>query len=179
MLQLTHAMAAAMNPSSPPTPVRPRISALHSPSDSQMATYAAFLAHSKKSTDRGFFRTFIAGKRTVERSAAPQQPMRARWNRKWGRTEKVDDILKVGAKIQAKCVEYDAAEGKTRLSLKQMTPPPAGWVAPPPRPPRLRPKSPKRTRSCTTFPTVRGWGRSFGSQPPTTMVNHSLTDRVL
>jgi hypothetical protein len=95
MLQLTHAVAAAMNPSSPPTPVRPRISALHSPSDSQMATYAAFLAHSKKSTDRGFFRTFIAGKRTVERSAAPQQPMRARWNRKWGRAEKVCGALRI------------------------------------------------------------------------------------
>ena len=52
----------------------------------------------------------------------------------WARTEKVEDIVQVGQELQVKCVEFDAAEGKTRLSLKQMTPPPAGWVAPPPRP---------------------------------------------
>ena len=52
----------------------------------------------------------------------------------WSRTEKVEDVVKVGDSVKVKCVEYDAAEGKTRLSLKQMTPPPAGWVAPPPRP---------------------------------------------
>jgi polyribonucleotide nucleotidyltransferase len=48
----------------------------------------------------------------------------------WGRTEKVDDVLKVGDVIKAKCVEYDAQEGKTRLSLKQMTAPPEGYVPP-------------------------------------------------
>jgi polyribonucleotide nucleotidyltransferase len=52
----------------------------------------------------------------------------------WGRTEKVEDVVKVGDNIQAKCVEYSAMDGKTRMSFKQMTPPPAGWVAPPPRP---------------------------------------------
>lgn len=52
----------------------------------------------------------------------------------WARTEKVEDIVKVGQELKVKCVEFDAVEGKTRLSLKQMTPPPAGWVAPPPRP---------------------------------------------
>jgi polyribonucleotide nucleotidyltransferase len=51
----------------------------------------------------------------------------------WARTEKVEDVVKVGDVIKAKCVEFDAQEGKTRLSLKQMTAPPAGWVAPPPR----------------------------------------------
>jgi polyribonucleotide nucleotidyltransferase len=51
----------------------------------------------------------------------------------WARTEKVEDILKVGDVVKAKCVEFDAVEGKTRLSLKQMTPPPAGWTPPPPR----------------------------------------------
>lgn len=51
----------------------------------------------------------------------------------WGRTEKVEDVLKVGDEIKAKCIEYDAAEGKTRLSLKHMTEPPAGWTPPPPR----------------------------------------------
>ena len=52
----------------------------------------------------------------------------------WSRTEKVEDVVKVGQELKVKCVEFDAAEGKTRLSLKQMTAPPAGWVAPPPRP---------------------------------------------
>lgn len=52
----------------------------------------------------------------------------------WARTEKVEDVLKVGDVIKAKCVEYDAQEGKTRLSLKQMTAPPEGYVPPPPRP---------------------------------------------
>ncbi len=52
----------------------------------------------------------------------------------WQRTEKVEDVLKVGDVIQAKCVEFDAVEGKTRLSLKQMTAPPEGWTPPPPRP---------------------------------------------
>ena len=48
----------------------------------------------------------------------------------WARTEKVEDVLKVGDVIKAKCVEYDAQEGKTRLSLKQMTAPPEGYVPP-------------------------------------------------
>ncbi len=48
----------------------------------------------------------------------------------WSRTEKVEDVLKVGDAIKAKCVEYDAQEGKTRLSLKQMTAPPEGYVPP-------------------------------------------------
>ncbi len=52
----------------------------------------------------------------------------------WKRTEKVEDVVQVGQEIKVKCVEFDAAEGKTRLSIKQMTPPPAGWIAPPPRP---------------------------------------------
>ena len=60
----------------------------------------------------------------------------------WTRTEKVEDVLKVGDTVKAKCVEFDPIEGKTRFSLKQMTPPPAGWIPPPPRPsgpPRGRP----------------------------------------
>lgn len=51
----------------------------------------------------------------------------------WSRTEKVEDVVKVGDKVKVKCVEYDAQEGKTRLSLKQMTPPPEGYVPPAPR----------------------------------------------
>ncbi len=48
----------------------------------------------------------------------------------WARTEKVEDVLKVGQEIQAKVIEYDAQEGKTRLSLKQMQAPPEGYVPP-------------------------------------------------
>jgi polyribonucleotide nucleotidyltransferase len=51
----------------------------------------------------------------------------------WQRTENVEDVLQMGQEIEAKVIEYDAAEGKTRLSLKQMTPPPEGYVARPPR----------------------------------------------
>lgn len=48
----------------------------------------------------------------------------------WQRTENVEDVLQMGQEVEAKCVEYDAVEGKTRFSLKQMTAPPAGFVAP-------------------------------------------------
>ncbi len=51
----------------------------------------------------------------------------------WGRTERVEDVLKMGQEVEAKVIEYDAQEGKTRMSLKQMSAPPEGWVAPPPR----------------------------------------------
>jgi polyribonucleotide nucleotidyltransferase len=48
----------------------------------------------------------------------------------WGRTEKVEDVVKVGDHVKVKCIEYDPQEGKTRFSLKQMTPPPEGYVPP-------------------------------------------------
>ncbi len=44
----------------------------------------------------------------------------------WQRTEKVENVLKIGDEIKAICVEYDAVEGRTRLSLKQLTERPAG-----------------------------------------------------
>ncbi len=43
----------------------------------------------------------------------------------WKRTDQVEDVLQVGQQVKAKCIEYDAVEGKTRLSLKQMTERPA------------------------------------------------------
>jgi len=52
----------------------------------------------------------------------------------WKRTENVEDVLKMGQEVEAKVIEYDAMEGKTRLSLKQMTPPPEGWEPPVRRP---------------------------------------------
>ncbi len=51
----------------------------------------------------------------------------------WSRTENVEDVVNVGDTVQVKCVEYDAIEGRTRLSLKQMSAPPEGYRAPPPR----------------------------------------------
>lgn len=50
----------------------------------------------------------------------------------WQRTENVEDILKLGQEVEAKVIEYDPLEGKTRLSLKQMSAAPEGWT---PRPP--------------------------------------------
>lgn len=47
----------------------------------------------------------------------------------WKRTDQVEDVLKVGQQVKAKCIEYDAIEGKTRLSLKQMTDRPADMPA--------------------------------------------------
>jgi len=44
----------------------------------------------------------------------------------WKRTENVEDILNVGDEVKAKCVEYDSRDGKTRMSVKQMTEPPPG-----------------------------------------------------
>ena len=51
----------------------------------------------------------------------------------WKRTENVEDVVHVGQELQAKVVEYDAMEGKTRLSLKKMTAPPEGFQPPAPR----------------------------------------------
>ena len=52
----------------------------------------------------------------------------------WSRTENVEDVVKVGDEVQALCVEYDAKDGKTRLSLKQLQEKPEGYVERPPRP---------------------------------------------
>ncbi|OGJ77809.1 polyribonucleotide nucleotidyltransferase [Candidatus Peribacteria bacterium RIFOXYB1_FULL_57_12] len=49
----------------------------------------------------------------------------------WPRTEKVEDVLKMGDEVKAKCVEYDPIDGKTRMSLKQMSEPPEGFSMPP------------------------------------------------
>ncbi|TSC78704.1 MAG: polyribonucleotide nucleotidyltransferase [Candidatus Peregrinibacteria bacterium Gr01-1014_25] len=50
----------------------------------------------------------------------------------WQRTEQVEDVLKLGQEVDAKVVEYDPVEGKTRLSLRQMTERPAGMPEPRP-----------------------------------------------
>ncbi len=48
----------------------------------------------------------------------------------WQRTVNVEDVLNVGDELDAICVEFDAIEGKTRMSLKQMTPRPEGMPPP-------------------------------------------------
>jgi polyribonucleotide nucleotidyltransferase len=53
---------------------------------------------------------------------------------KWERTEKVEDVVNVGDEVQVQCVEYNAADGKTRLSIKQLLPKPEGYVERPARP---------------------------------------------
>ncbi len=52
----------------------------------------------------------------------------------WTRTENVEDVVQMGQELDVKVVEYDAMEGKTRLSLKQMSAPPEGFVPPVRRP---------------------------------------------
>jgi polyribonucleotide nucleotidyltransferase len=49
----------------------------------------------------------------------------------WQRTENVEDVVKMGQELEVKVIEYDAMEGKTRLSLRQMTAPPEGFQARP------------------------------------------------
>lgn len=46
----------------------------------------------------------------------------------WQRTENVEDVVSIGQELDVKVVEYDPIEGRTRLSLKQMGPPPEGFV---------------------------------------------------
>ncbi len=49
----------------------------------------------------------------------------------WQRTENVEDVVQMGQELEVKVIEYDAMEGKTRLSLRQMTEPPEGFQARP------------------------------------------------
>jgi polyribonucleotide nucleotidyltransferase len=54
----------------------------------------------------------------------------------WQRTERVEDVVNVGDELKVKVVEYDPIEGRTRLSLRQMS------VPPPEGPAGLRPPHP-------------------------------------
>lgn len=47
---------------------------------------------------------------------------------KWQRTENVEDVLKMGDQVKALCIEFDAVENRTRMSLKQLQERPAGFV---------------------------------------------------
>jgi len=52
----------------------------------------------------------------------------------WAKTEKVEDVLKVGDEVDVKLLEYDAKSGKMRLSMKVLTDKPEGYVEPERRP---------------------------------------------
>ncbi|MBQ7709422.1 MAG: S1 RNA-binding domain-containing protein, partial [Bacteroidales bacterium] len=48
----------------------------------------------------------------------------------WGKTEKVEDVLKVGDEVDVKLLEIDAKTGKMRLSMRALTEKPEGYVEP-------------------------------------------------
>ncbi len=46
----------------------------------------------------------------------------------WTKTEKVEDVLKVGDEVDVKLLEYDDKSGKMRLSMRVLTEKPEGYV---------------------------------------------------
>ena len=54
----------------------------------------------------------------------------------WTKTEKVEDVLKVGDEVDVKLLEYDDKSGKMRLSMRALTEKPEGYVEPKGRPER-------------------------------------------
>jgi polyribonucleotide nucleotidyltransferase len=48
----------------------------------------------------------------------------------WGKTDKVEDVLKVGDEVDVKLLEIDAKTGKMRLSMRALTEKPEGYVEP-------------------------------------------------
>ncbi len=48
----------------------------------------------------------------------------------WNKTEKVEDVLKVGDEVDVKLLEIDAKTGKMRLSMRALTEKPEGWKEP-------------------------------------------------
>ena len=48
----------------------------------------------------------------------------------WEKTDKVEDVLKVGDEVDVKLLEIDAKTGKMRLSMRALVPQPEGYVAP-------------------------------------------------
>ena len=53
---------------------------------------------------------------------------------RWEKTDKVEDLLKVGDEVDVKLLEIDAKTGKMRLSMRALTPKPEGYVEPQRRP---------------------------------------------
>ena len=48
----------------------------------------------------------------------------------WNKTEKVEDVLKVGDEVDVKLLEIDPKTGKMRLSMRALTEKPEGYVEP-------------------------------------------------
>ena len=48
----------------------------------------------------------------------------------WTKTDKVEDVLKVGDEVDVKLLEIDAKTGKMRLSMRALTEKPEGYVEP-------------------------------------------------
>ena len=48
----------------------------------------------------------------------------------WTKTDKVEDVLSVGDEVDVKLLEYDAKNGKMRLSMRALTEKPEGYVEP-------------------------------------------------
>ena len=48
----------------------------------------------------------------------------------WAKTEKVEDVLKVGDEVDVKLLEIDQKTGKMRLSMRALTEKPEGYVEP-------------------------------------------------
>ena len=57
----------------------------------------------------------------------------------WTKTDKVEDVLKVGDEVDVKLLEYDAKSGKMRLSMRALTEKPEGYVEP-----KQRERGPRR-----------------------------------
>ena len=57
----------------------------------------------------------------------------------WGKTDKVEDVLKVGDEVDVKLLEIDAKTGKMRLSMRALTEKPEGYVEP-----KREPRGPRR-----------------------------------
>ena len=57
----------------------------------------------------------------------------------WTKTDKVEDVLKVGDEVDVKLLEYDAKNGKMRLSMRALTEKPEGYVEP-----KQRERGPRR-----------------------------------
>ena len=48
----------------------------------------------------------------------------------WNKTDKVEDVLKVGDEVDVKLLEIDPKTGKMRLSMRALTEKPEGYVEP-------------------------------------------------
>ncbi len=80
---------------------------------------------------------------------------------RWEKTDKVEDLLKVGDEVDVKLLEIDSKTGKMRLSMRALLPKPEGYVEPQRRPrPEGRPAGPRGEHGGDRGP------RRNGPRPP-------------